>query len=538
MPPQSFLWFCRRIRLFGISWLATACLLSLLSGLVQPLRAEIKIVSYLLRDRAVVLDSLVLRKAMYFSFKSTEPVSRLKGAMVEGILSIEDDEAARDTSFLFDEAGGNIAFYLPYEIPDGTYNLKIKITSGKGKVLESFSGDFGRDELRAYFKRGQNFWDFTMPYAHLECRGHGELTYHFKSKKAVKPRSLELSARIMSDNRFPALAELSLNGVELGRFELPSADNKDPKVITWRVDNPEALDGLTIQPGENRLSISIPREINIRGMGIRIYAHKNSPDPAVENAVPIILKATPKEGKAKETVYRIPVWGEDGEHISSKFIIPGPESFTKEVIETEQEPFPLTQADIKNGYVLFQKNFLHYVYPWTIPARDEKIDSLDIRISRNDYEPLAFSIYPVRDLGAVRVSAGDLQGPGGSVISSDNVVIHLAKIMKVRTGGTKYRLIPKMLERTDCACIPLDYTTRFWLTVHADKAVAPGLYRGAIRVEPEKEPALELPLTVEVLPITLEQVPGIAYSMFLSYEFFELDSKPKMQGAERYIGEK
>ena len=46
-----------------------------------------------------------------------------------------------------------------------------------------------------------------------------------------------------------------------------------------------------------------------------------------------------------------------------------------------------------------------------------------------------------------------------------------------------------------------------------------------IRIQPEKEAETILPFTVEVLPVTLEPVPGIDYSMCMSYEFFELESK-------------
>ncbi|HLA40504.1 MAG TPA: hypothetical protein VJ417_10920, partial [Candidatus Glassbacteria bacterium] len=53
----------------------------------------------------------------------------------------------------------------------------------------------------------------------------------------------------------------------------------------------------------------------------------------------------------------------------------------------------------------------------------------------------------------------------------------------------------------------------------------PGAYRGTITIRPEKEPSTDIPLTVEVLPITLVPRPDITYTMFMTYEFFELESK-------------
>ena len=194
----------RRFRLSGIGRLAASGMLILFSGALQPLRSEITVVSYHLRDRAVVLDSLVMRKRMIFSFKSSRPLSELAGGTVVGALSHEGRTMAGDTAYIFDEAAGNLGFALPYEIPEGTYRLEISIIAKNATLLESYSGDFDREELKPYFKRGINFWDFTEPYAHLQCSGHGELTYRFQSEKTVKPRRLEIWARMMSDNRFLA----------------------------------------------------------------------------------------------------------------------------------------------------------------------------------------------------------------------------------------------------------------------------------------------------------------------------------------------
>jgi hypothetical protein len=508
------------------SWLAGVVLAALVSGSLQPLYSEITVVSYHLRDRAVSLDSLVMRKRAIFGFKSSVALSKLKGRAVAGELSYGGRVMARDTTYFFDQAAGNLGFSLPFEIPDGAYQLNIRIVETNGTLLDSYSGSFDRKQLRPYFMRGINFWDFTKPYAHFECSGYGELTYRFRSMVYAKPRILEVSARMLSDNSFPVKTKLSVNGVELGVFELPAAERgKVPQVVTWRVDDAEVLAGLAINPGKNSLEFAIPKELNPKGMGIRIYAQKNTTDPAIEDAVPVTIRWAEGVGKPWHAVVTVPVWGEEGEHITTSFSPTELTGFTEEKIEEEQEPLPLNNLDVRRGYVVFRKPYLSYVYPWTIPTDQERVESLDLRMARNDFEPLNFAVYPIRELGETRVSVDDLQGPGGSVITSDNVVVHVAKSVKVRTRATSYRLIPRLLERTDRACLPVDYTTRFWLTLHADNNTAPGIYRGLVRISPEKEQPVEVPLSVEVLPITLDPVPGLAYSMFMTYEFFELESK-------------
>ena len=147
-------------------------------------------------------------------------------------------------------------------------------------------------------------------------------------------------------------------------------------------------------------------------------------------------------------------------------------------------------------------------------------------MGQNDFEPLTFSLYPVRDLGDVRVSVSDLDGPGGNKISSRHVQVHVVKTMKKRSGSSgEYRLVPRLLDRSNHANIPIDQTTRFWLTVHADSTVLPGSYSGSILIDADREDPSTIPVSIVVLPIKLEPVPGIEYNMCMSYEFFELDSK-------------
>lgn len=206
--------------------------------------------------------------------------------------------------------------------------------------------------------------------------------------------------------------------------------------------------------------------------------------------------------------------------------MPPPKFFTRQVTGPEQQPLPLNGADIQKGYVVFSRDFQRYVYPWTIPAEDERAESLNISMGQNDFEPLTFSIYPVRDLGDVRVSVSDLDGPGNNRILSQNVQVHVVKTMKKRSGSSgEYRLIPRLLDRSDRANIPIDYTTRFWLTVHTDNTVSPGQYAGSIRVDTDRESPATIPVTVDVWPVKLEPVPDIEYNMCMSYEFFELESK-------------
>ena len=497
------------------------------SSIVFPqethLKNTITVPSYLLRDRAVVLDSLVMKKLMYVSFKSALPLSSIKGGAALGTLSHQEGLTAYDTTNFSDESAGNLGFSLPYNIPEGTYHLDIQIVNAEGNVLDAFSGDYDRSELGPYFKRSIQFWDFTTPYAHLDCRGYGNITYHFSSDEHLTGlQGLGIAARMSTGSDLPGLIEVQLNGISLGGFSLPGGYPPE-NMIDWQLNDDDILSHLNIQKGENQLSL-ILKPGKESSVGLRVYSTRNSSDPEIDGAVPITLRVI--SGSAKQSVFTIPVWGEDGEHISSKLTIPPPEFFIQQLTGREQQPFPLNDEDVQKGYVVFSRDFQRYVYPWTIPAEEERAESLSVKMGQNDFEPLTFSIYPIRDLGDVRVSVSDLVGLGGHKIPSQDIQVHVVKTMKKRSGsGGEYSLVPRLLDRANHASIPIDYTTRFWLTVHADSTILPGSYSGSIQIDADKEVSSTIPLAVKVLPIELEPVPGIEYSMCMSYEFYELDSK-------------
>jgi len=128
----------------------------LLLQAVPRAEAEIAVSSYLLRDRAIVLDSLLLRKQMIFAFKSSLPMQAVLGCAAVGVLRHDGQVIATDTTWLFDQPAGNLGFGLPYDIPDGLYNLRIAIVGPTGGTLDSLNETFDRRNLKLFFNLVHN----------------------------------------------------------------------------------------------------------------------------------------------------------------------------------------------------------------------------------------------------------------------------------------------------------------------------------------------------------------------------------------------
>lgn len=203
------------------------------------------------------------------------------------------------------------------------------------------------------------------------------------------------------------------------------------------------------------------------------------------------------------------------------------EDMSVQFLEVEQvkedDKFVPSQTEVKRGYEIFQRSPLTYVYSYTRPERKELIESLNLRMAGNDYELLTFSIYPLRDLGNVSVSMSDLRGNSYSIPKECVEIFHIGEVQSTigLPEGT-YQNLPTLLIPGFKASIKKDKCKRFWMTIRAKDNIPPGMYRGEVEIIPEVGEKTILPISVEIVPITLEDVPGIDYFMLMTYEFVEM----------------
>jgi len=189
----------------------------------------------------------------------------------------------------------------------------------------------------------------------------------------------------------------------------------------------------------------------------------------------------------------------------------------------EPEVVKPTNPDKSIGYMLFSRSPLDYVFPGSRPKKSEIIDHLAIQVVRNAYEPITFSIYPIRDLGIVKISVTDLLNPKGT-ISKDNIKIACVEMVQETIGlpAGKYENLPTLIRPGNQVDIKAGKCQRFWLTIRIADHVFPGVYKGQITISTRSGLEASLPLEITVLPISLEDIPGIDYFMMMTYEFTEL----------------
>jgi hypothetical protein len=189
----------------------------------------------------------------------------------------------------------------------------------------------------------------------------------------------------------------------------------------------------------------------------------------------------------------------------------------------EAEVVKPTKQHQSVGYLLFSRLPFEYVFPESRPQESEMIDHLSIQVARNEFEPITFCLYPLGNLGMVRISVTDLRGAEKS-ISRDRIKVAYVEMVKETIGLPEGRFenVPTLIRAGNQVNTKAGKCQRFWLTIRIDDNVLPGVYKGRITISPQSGLERSLPLEVTVMPISLEDIPGMDYFMLMTYEFTEL----------------
>lgn len=186
----------------------------------------------------------------------------------------------------------------------------------------------------------------------------------------------------------------------------------------------------------------------------------------------------------------------------------------------ETEP---TKDELSTGYIIFSHSPLEYVFPESRPKRSEVIRDLSMRVARNEFEPISFSLYPLRDLGEVKITVTDFKSSKGAIFKNKIKIGYVDSVEEtIGLPEGKFQKLPALIKRGNQTKVEKGKSQRFYLTIRIDDNVVPGEYKGSVTILSENGIRRSLPLTVTVLPITLEDIPGIDYFMMMTYEFIEL----------------
>ena len=171
------------------------------------------------------------------------------------------------------------------------------------------------------------------------------------------------------------------------------------------------------------------------------------------------------------------------------------------------DPLSPTAEDQKRGYVIFHPDPMKDVYYNDTPLKSEVAGPLKASAFAGEYEPIALGVLPLRDLGNVEVTVGDLNGPDGSIPANAIDAGHVSyRVSRVTMEGSVYSIKPRLIMPQASVAMPKGITRCFWLTVRTPASTRPGIYRGLISIRPVRGESCETPVEFNVRKGTLDTV--------------------------------
>jgi len=187
--------------------------------------------------------------------------------------------------------------------------------------------------------------------------------------------------------------------------------------------------------------------------------------------------------------------------------------FLKERIPVENiPPMNYSEEDRRRGYVIFARHYLEKVFPLSNPRRREVRKTLNAFAALGEFEPVTFTVHPLKNLKRLRVTVSDLTSAGGDVIPSRNIDVRYVKYTErrhyPRLRGLKfYTVEPCILVKRNSFDAEKGINRTFWLTVKVPENATPSRYTGDIHIEFDNAPPYTLRLFLDVLPLRLERPP-------------------------------
>ncbi|MBM4037163.1 MAG: hypothetical protein FJ290_01500 [Planctomycetes bacterium] len=197
----------------------------------------------------------------------------------------------------------------------------------------------------------------------------------------------------------------------------------------------------------------------------------------------------------------------------------------------DDAPMPApTEAEVARGFLVYHRPYLTTVWPNTVPRREECEPTVRAFASRDEYEPLTFTLLPLRDLDEVAVRIGALRTDDGQAIPGDDICVRYVRYMHVRpnysTHGIYYRAPDVLMPFVKPQSLARGESFRVWATVHVDAFAPAGLYTGEAVVTVGAREAARVPLVLRVLPIKLQKDLSLVYGTYYHHPYDEAANAP------------
>ncbi len=179
-------------------------------------------------------------------------------------------------------------------------------------------------------------------------------------------------------------------------------------------------------------------------------------------------------------------------------------------------PRAVQQAAAGDGgaaYKLYLPDVMEPVYP--TDSFTPRADAISVRGTPGEIVSFTLAIHPLQDLGETRIELARLQGPGGDVDISADLTSGVVRYAALPVPGHKrrWRATPAVIVPVNSWPVVKGVNKQFWLDYHIPGQLAPGHYRGVIKVIPDRGEVGRVDIDIEVLPFRLQRPTHLSLGM-------------------------
>jgi len=171
----------------------------------------------------------------------------------------------------------------------------------------------------------------------------------------------------------------------------------------------------------------------------------------------------------------------------------------------------------QRGYVTFTRPTTERVYHTSLPQKGEVSQELRLWGARQQTVATNLLIHSLDVLADVRLAPGDLRS-GKHVLSADKVACRIVEPYRYTLDAYRWVLVPLCLQRREKFTLPANDTAQVYVTVKIPAETAPGRYQGSLALSAAGRTGTQVPIEVEVLPLTLRE-PGISFFQYYSSSY-------------------
>ncbi len=206
----------------------------------------------------------------------------------------------------------------------------------------------------------------------------------------------------------------------------------------------------------------------------------------------------------------------------------------------DDSPMPrFTPKEKERGMVVYHRNYLDCVWPNTVPLRREMDPVIKAFASQGEYEPLTFTILPLRDLEGLRVEFSALTTPLGERIDADHIEVRYVRFMWVKPNytadGVYYRAPDVLMPFRAPRKAKAKENLRVWATVFVPPKTPGGVYTGTATVFAGTRAVHTVPVVFRVLPIVLEKDQRTTYALYYRHPYDMAGRAPDAFSRDWYL---